>query len=78
MNTTDRIQALCASIVNHDEWYALKTHILMTCPAVGIEAVRHAIGTIEASAESGSEQFKKLKKSKQQIEQAFDPDLDEA
>jgi len=50
----------------------------MTCPSAGIESVRHAIGTIEASAESGSEQFKKLKKAKQQIEQAFDPDLDEA
>ena len=77
MNTTDRIQALCASIVNHDDWYALKTHILMTCPAIGIESVRHAIYTIEVSAESGSEQFKKVKKTKQQIEQVIDPDLDE-
>lgn len=77
MNTTDRIQSLCASIVNHDDWYALKTHILMTCPSAGIESVRHAIGTIEASAESGTEQFKKLKKVKQQIEQSSDPDLDE-
>jgi hypothetical protein len=50
----------------------------MTCPANGIESVRHAIATIEASAESGTEQFKKAKKIKQQIEQASDPDLDEA
>lgn len=77
MNTTDRIQALCASIINHDDWYALKTHILMTCPASGIESVRHAISTIEVSAESGTEQFKKMKKAKQQIEQVIDPDLDE-
>ena len=77
MNTTDRIQALCASIVNHDDWYALKTHILMTCPASGIESVRHAISTIEVSAESGTEKFKKMKKAKQQIEQVIDPDLDE-
>lgn len=49
----------------------------MTCPASGIESVRHAISTIEVSAESGSEQFKKAKKQKQQIEQVIDPDLDE-
>ena len=78
MNTSDRIQGLCASIVNHDDWYALKTHILMTCPAAGIESVRHAIGTIEVSAESGAEKFKKPKKGKEHLEdQVIDPDLDE-
>jgi hypothetical protein len=79
MNTTDRIQGLCASIINHDDWYALKTHILMTCPAIGIESVRHAIGTIEVNAESGVEKFKKSKKLKSYgDDQPFDPDLDEA
>jgi hypothetical protein len=77
-NTTDRIQGLCASIINHDEWYALKTHILMTCPASGIESVRHAISTIEVSAESGDEKFKKAKRIKQQEEGSIDPDLEEA
>ncbi len=77
-NTTDRIQGLCASIINHEEWYALKTHILMTCPSAGIESVRHAISTIEAAAESGTDKFKKAKKAKQQEEDVIDPDLDEA
>ena len=77
-NTTDRIQGLCASIINHDEWYALKTHILMTCPPAGIESVRHAINSIEVAAESGTDKFKKAKKAKQQEEETIDPDLDES
>jgi hypothetical protein len=77
-NTTDRIQGLCASIINHDEWYALKTHILMTCPASGIESVRHAINSIEVCAESGTDKFKKAKRAKQQEEETIDPDLDES
>jgi hypothetical protein len=77
-NTTDRIQGLCASIINHDEWYALKTHILMTCPSSGIESVRHAINSIEVCAESGTEKFKKAKRAKQQEEETIDPDLDES
>ena len=76
-STTDRIQGICAAIINHDDRYALKTHILMTCPSAGIESVRHAINTIEASAESGTEKFKKLRKQKIEAEEVIDPDLDE-
>jgi len=49
----------------------------MTCPSAGIESVRHAINTIEASAESGTEKFKKLRKQKIEAEEVIDPDLDE-
>jgi hypothetical protein len=76
-STIDRIQGICAAIINHDEWYALKTHILMTCPSSGIDSVRHAISTIEASADSGTEKFKKSRKQRSETEQANDPDLDE-
>lgn len=76
-STSDRIQGICAAIINHDDWYALKTHILMTCPSAGIESVRHAINTIEASAESGTEKFKKAKKQRIESEGIIDPDLDE-
>lgn len=76
-STSDRIQGICAAIINHDDWYALKTHILMTCPAAGVESVRHAINTIEVSAESGTDKFKKTRKQKIEIEEVIDPDLDE-
>jgi hypothetical protein len=50
----------------------------MTCPASGIETVRHAINSIEVAAESGTDKFKKAKRAKQQEEETIDPDLDES
>jgi len=49
----------------------------MTCPAAGVESVRHAINTIEICAESGTDKFKKTRKQKVETEEVIDPDLDE-
>jgi hypothetical protein len=49
----------------------------MTCPPAGIESVRHAINTIEASAETSTEKFKKVRKQRIETEEVIDPDLDE-
>lgn len=78
--TTDKVKSLCASIANHDDWYALQTYLLMTAqPSSGIDTLRDVFNRINLLGEDTPTQFKKSKKQVPQIEEttSIDPDLQE-
>jgi hypothetical protein len=78
--TTDKVKSLCASIANHDDWYALQTYLLMTAqPSSGIETLRDVFNRINSIGEDKPTQFKKSKKQTPQVEETttIDPDLQE-
>ena len=79
--TTDKVKSLCASIANHDDWYALQTYLLMTAqPSSGIDTLRDVFNRINLLGEDTPTQFKKNKKQAPQIEEttSSDPDLQES
>lgn len=79
--TTDKVKSLCASIANHDDWYALQTYLLMTAqPSSGIDTLRDVFNRINSIGEDTPTQFKKSKKPTQHIEipTSIDPDLQES
>lgn len=79
--TTDKVKSLCASIANHDDWYALQTYLLMTAqPSSGIDTLRDVFNRINLLGEDTPTQFKKNKKQAPQTEEttSSDPDLQES
>lgn len=79
--TTDKVKSLCASIANHDDWYALQTYLLMTAqPSSGIDTLRDVFNRINLLGEDTPTQFKKNKKQAPQTEEitSTDPDLQES
>lgn len=79
--TTDKVKSLCASIANHDDWYALQTYLLMTAqPSSGIDTLRDVFNRINLLGEDAPTQFKKNKKQAPQTEEttSIDPDLQES
>lgn len=79
--TTDKVKSLCASIANHDDWYALQTYLLMTAqPSSGIDTLRDVFNRINSIGEDTPTQFKKNKKQAPQTEEttSTDPDLQES
>jgi len=79
--TTDKVKSLCASIANHDDWYALQTYLLMTAqPSSGIDTLRDVFNRINLLGEDTPTQFKKNKKQAPQTEETTptDPDLQES
>lgn len=78
--TTDKVKSLCASIANHDDWYALQTYLLMTAqPSSGIDTLRDVFNRINTIGEDTPTQFKKTKKQAVQSNEqpTSDPDLQE-
>ena len=78
--TTDKVKSLCASIANHDDWYALQTYLLMNAqPSSGIDTLRDVFNRINLLGEDTPTQFKKSKKQTPQVETStsIDPDLQE-
>lgn len=74
----DKIKSLCASIANHEDWYALQTYLLMTAqPSSGIDTLRDIFNRINSIGEDTPTQFKKAKKPTNQVEEQVtsDPDL---
>lgn len=75
---TDKIKNICASIANHEDWYALQTYLLMTAqPSSGIDTLRDIFNRINTIGEDTPTQFKKTKKPTNQVEEQVtsDPDL---
>lgn len=74
----DKLKSLCASIANHEDWYALQTYLLMTAqPSSGIDTLRDIFNRINSIGEDTPTQFKKTKKPTNQVEEQVtsDPDL---